>query len=129
MFLSLDHQQRLCLIALLGTQRGTVSEMRMWGSLMDRFELDQAEKERIEYRTAIGQNGVEQASWNYDKGLPYKEYEVSENEAQRMRRAVEEWPYFMTVTDRKWVFHLLDQMPELSSTAASTVPMPVPTRM
>jgi hypothetical protein len=126
MNLSLDHQERLCLIALLGTQRGTVAEMRMLWGLQDRLELSQAEKEQMEYRVAT-QNGMEQPSWNFERSLPYKDYEVSEAEASKIRRVVEEWPYFLTATDRKWIPHLLDQLPEAAP--ATTAPTPMPVRM
>jgi hypothetical protein len=122
MFLSLDHQQRLNLIALMGTQRGTVAEMRMLWNLQDKLDLDKEEKAAIEYRVAT-QNGIEQPSWNPELSLPAKEFEVSEAEAARMRRVIEEWPHFLTAVDRKWILPLLDQLPEASA------PAPTPARV
>jgi hypothetical protein len=116
MLLSLDHQQRLNLIALMGTQRGTVAEMRMLWNLQDKLDLDKEEKAAIEYRVAT-QNGIEQPSWNPELSLPAKEFEVSEAEAARMRRVIEEWPHFLTAVDRKWILPLLDQLPEASAPA------------
>ena len=120
MLLSLDHQQRLNLIALMGTQRGTVSEMRMLWGLQDKLDLNQEERVAIEYQVAT-QNGIEQPSWNPAKGLPAKEFEVSEAEAARMRRVIEEWPHFLTAVDRKWILPLLDQLPETSAPAQTPV--------
>jgi hypothetical protein len=117
MLLSLDHQQRLNLIALMGTQRGTVAEMRMFWSLQDKLDLDQEERAVIEYRVATS-NGIEQPSWNPEKSLPLREFEVSEAEAARLRRVIEGWPHFLTAVDRKWILPLLDQLPE----AVSAVP-------
>lgn len=122
MVLSLDHQQRLNLIALMGTQRGTVAEMRMLWNLQDKLDLDKEEKAAIEYRVAT-QNGIEQPSWNPELSLPAREFEVSEAEAARMRRVIEEWPHFLTAVDRKWILPLLDQLPEASA------PAPTPARV
>jgi hypothetical protein len=117
MILSLDHQQRLNLIALMGTQRGNVAEIRMLWNIQDRLDLSAEEREKIEYRVAT-QNGIEQPSWNPEKGLPPRDFEVSEAEAQRLRKVVEEWPHFLTAVDRKWILPLLDQLPEAASQPA-----------
>jgi hypothetical protein len=119
MVLSLDHQQRLNLIALMGTQRGTVAEMRMLWGLQDKLDLNQEERAAIEYRVAT-QNGIEQPSWNPELSLPAKEFEVSEAEAARMRHVIEEWPHFLTAVDRKWILPLLDQLSEVAPVAART---------
>jgi hypothetical protein len=111
MRLSLDHQQRLNLIALMGTVRGNVAEVRMLSKLCERLELDDKEKEAIGYRTAT-QNGVEMPSWNWDLSLPEREFEVTDAEAHKLRKIIDEWPHFLTATDRKWLFPLLDQLPE-----------------
>jgi|SRR5579862_466873 len=111
MRLSLDHQQRLNLIALMGAQRANVAEMRMFWDLQDRLALNDEEKEKIQYRIAIDQ-GVEIPSWNRELHLEPKDFEVSESEGQRLRRIIEEWPHFLTQADRAWIVPLLDQLPQ-----------------
>lgn len=111
MLLSLGSQGRLNLIALMGTQRGSVAEIRAFWKLQDLLELDEGEKAAIEYRVAM-QNGLEVPSWNQQLSLPEKEFEITEGEGQRLRRIIEEWPHFLTAVDRKWILPLLDQLPE-----------------
>jgi hypothetical protein len=113
MLLSLDHQQRLNLIALMGVQRANVAEMRMFWVLQDKFDLSQEEKEAIGYRTAIDASGASVPSWNWELRLPPKDFEISDSEGQRLRRIIEEWPHFLTAADRVWIVPLLDQLPQL----------------
>ena len=129
MILSLDHQQRLNLIALTGLQRGNVAEVRMFCSLQERLDLNEEEKRTIEYRVATGQNGMEQPSWNPELSLPARDFEVSETEGQRLRKVVEEYPYFLTAVDRKWIFNLLDQLPEAAPAQVPASPQGMPAAM
>jgi hypothetical protein len=124
MIVKLDHQQRLNLIALMGTQRGNVAELRLFWDLQDRLELNDEERAAIRYRVAV-QNGVEVPSWDPEAKLPVLEYEISEVEGQRLRRVIEEWPHFLTAMDRKWILPLLDQLPA-AAPAPTSMPMPMP---
>lgn len=117
MLLSLDHQQRLNLIALMGAQRANVAEMRMFWAMQDRLALDDQEKEAIQYRIAMDQ-GMEIPSWNRELRLEPKEFEISDIEGQRLRRVIEEWPHFLTAMDRLWITPLLDQLPQAAPAAA-----------
>jgi len=117
MLLSLDHQQRLNLIALMGAQRANVAEMRMFWAIQDRLALNDEEKEKIQYRIAM-QEGIEVPSWNRELRLEFKEFEVSEAEGQRLRRVIEEWPHFLTQVDRLWIVPLLDQLPQAATQPA-----------
>jgi hypothetical protein len=119
MLLSLDHQQRLNLIALMGAQRANVAEMRMFWAIQDRLELSAEEKEKIQYRVATD-NGIEVPSWNRTLSLEPREFEVSDAEGQRLRRVIEEWPHFLTAMDRLWISPLLDQLPQAAQAPAAT---------
>lgn len=114
MTLFLDHRQRLNLIVIMGAQRATVAEMRVYWALEDKLALNDEEKAAIDYRTAVAPNGVEVPSWNPEKGLPPREIEVTDAEAQRISRMVNEWPHFLTAIDRVWIEALLAQLPETS---------------
>lgn len=109
MVLFLDHQQRLNLHALLGAQRANVAEMRMFWRLQDLLDLTESEREQISYRVATV-NNMELPSWDKLKSLPAREFEVSEVEAVRIKRAIEEWPQFFTAADRLWLEPLLEQL-------------------
>jgi biopolymer transport protein ExbB/TolQ len=114
MVLFLDHWQRLSVIALLGVQRATVAEMRTFWRLQDLLALSDAEKEAIDYRVVV-ENNLEQFQWNRAKSLPAKQYEVSEAEAARIRRCLEEWPQFFTAVDRQWLEPLLEQLADVKA--------------
>jgi hypothetical protein len=120
MVLSLDHQQRLNLIALMGAQRATVAEMRMLWAIQDRLALNDQEKEAIQYRIALDQ-GIEIPSWNRELRLEPKEFEISDIEGQRLRRVIEEWPHFLTAADRLWISPLLDSLPQVPAQPAQAV--------
>ena len=110
MTLSLDYTQRLNLHALIGAQRGSVDELRMWWRLQDRIELSTEEKEAVGFKV-IEQNGQSLVQWDAQKTVPVKEYEFKDDEFQRLGKAVKEWPSgFLTGLDRKWIEPLLQQL-------------------
>jgi hypothetical protein len=126
MTLNLDHQQRLNMISLLGAQRANVGEMRMFWGIIDRLELNEEEKDAIQFKLATA-NGMEIPSWNAELRLEPKAYEFSDVELQRMRRIIDEWPHFITAVDRRWLTPLLDQMPaaQAQTQATSNAGMPM----
>src|SRR5262245_9169812 len=111
MILELDHQQRLNLHALMGTQKVSVNEMRAFWKLQDRIDLSDAEREAIGYRVEMMQ-GNEVPVWDRAKSLEPRSYEFTEAEAARIRKVIEEWPHFITNADRKWLEPVLAQLPE-----------------
>ena len=124
MTLNLNYQQRINLILLFGNQRGNLAEMRLFWGLQDRLELNDEEKQSIDYRVELDGNGFEQPRWNFNKArdcasLPY---EFSETELQRVRRMLEEWPHYLGAMDRIWIEPLIDQLPVV----ATAPPAPVP---
>jgi hypothetical protein len=110
MILSLDHQQRLNLVGLLGTQRTTVGEMRTLWKLMDRIDLTEDERHTIGYKVETV-NGAEVSMWDRTRKLEPKGFEFTDAEAARVRKVIEEWPHFFTSTDRLWLEPLLAQLP------------------
>lgn len=115
MILSLNHQQRLNLIALMGAQRVNLSEMRSFWMMQDRFDLSEEEKQAIGYSVATTSDGMEIPRWDQEKSthLGLRDFEVSEAEAQRLRKLIDEWPHFITGVDRRWLSPLLAQLPEV----------------
>jgi hypothetical protein len=107
MTLTLTHTQRLNLHALIGAQRATVDDMRLWWRIQDRIELDGEEREAIGYQ--IGQiNGMQQVGWDATKTLPLKEYEFSGDEMQKLTAMINQWQAgYMVASDRLWLEPLL----------------------
>jgi hypothetical protein len=122
MTLNLNYQQRINLVLLVGAQRGNVAEMRLFWGLQDRLELNDEEKRSIDYRVELDGNGFEQPRWNFVKARDCAPlaYELSEAEAQRVRRMIEDWPHFLAAVDRVWIEPLIEQLPSVA------VPAPAP---
>lgn len=110
MTLSLDHQQRLNLVALLGAQRVNLGEMRSLWKMQDRIDLSEEERAAIGHRLELI-NGNEVPMWDRNKKLPPRAIEFSDAEAARIRKVIDEWPHFITSTDRLWIEPLLAQLP------------------
>jgi len=108
MKLLLDSTQRLNLHALMGAQRCSVDEVRIYWKLQDKIDLSDAEKTAIDYKL-IGPEGQQQPTWKMNGEAP-KEYEFSKEEFDRIKKVMKEWQQgFMTSPDRRWLEPLLDQ--------------------
>jgi hypothetical protein len=108
MDLFLDHTQRLNLHAMIGIQRGSVDEIRLWWRLQDVIALDDGERRAINYRTVrIGE--AEQPSWDLDRVSP-RCFTFTTEECARLARLVKEWQYGFTAADRRWLEPLLAQL-------------------
>src|SRR5215467_10510335 len=110
MKLSLDHLQRLNLHVLMGAQRASVDEVRVWWRLQDRIELSNAEKQQIGYRMErIGQGPIEQPTWDPQKRIPARDFEFTVDEFGRIEKILREWQHGFTGNDRPWLEPLLEQ--------------------
>jgi hypothetical protein len=108
MKLILDETQRLNLNIVIGSQRGTVDDVRLFWRLLDRFELTEEERKKINFRTQEI-NGQQVALWDLVFSNPV-EYELARDEYDRLARVVKEWqPGFLTAQDRRWLEPLLAQ--------------------
>jgi hypothetical protein len=111
MTLSLDHQQRLNLIAVLGSADFTGREQHAVWHLQDSLDLDEAEKQAICFRwQAVNGNGNQLPVWDADKSLPAREFEISEADLRRIRKAIDEFPQFQSRRDRVWLEPLCAQL-------------------
>ena len=111
MILSLDHQQRLNLIVLLGMQECNVRETRAVWRLQDVLDLDDAEQREVGFSLQTI-NGSEVFQWDRTKSLPAREYELSEADAARIQRAVLACSRLVPGLTRQWLEPLLAQLPE-----------------
>lgn len=108
MKLTLDYTQRLNLHALMGAQRASLDDLRMFWRLQDQLELTVEEKTAIDYRVVDGQQP--QVLWNPNRVLPLKDFELSDAEYQRVARVLREWqPGFLIGPDRRWIEPLMAQ--------------------
>jgi hypothetical protein len=112
--LQLDHQQRLNLHGLLGSQRASVNDMRALWKLQDRLDLSDEERAAIGYRVEQI-NEQEVPVWDRQRSLAPREFDLTDAEAARIRKAIDEWPHFLTRTDRLWLEPILAQLPEAST--------------
>ena len=115
MQLSLDHHQRLNLTVLLGQLECTsLTETRAAWKLIDQISLDDQEKQSIDF-TVHNNNGNEAYSWNPEKKLPMREYDISEADLKQIQRALNSCPRFYPSQVRRWLEPLLTQLPEAES--------------
>lgn len=109
MALSLNHQQRLNLVTVLGAQDIRGREAHAVWHLQDTLDLNDEEKRQIEFQ-AQTINGNEVKFWNMEKTLPERTFDLSESDIERIRKAVEEFPQFKSWRDRVWLEPLLAQL-------------------
>lgn len=89
--LSLDHMQRLNLIALLDAlEVKGIREIFAVYKLQESLDLDAGEKKSIEFVEKTV-NGQPQSSWNPEKRVAPRDFEVAADDYERIRRAVESW--------------------------------------
>src|SRR5215813_10291078 len=111
MKLSLDYTQRLNLHALMGTQRASVDDIRLFWRLQDLINLTADEKAAINYRTVPQANGTVQVQWDARENLPVLEYEFQAEEFQRLGKMFKEWQSgFLIGPYRPWLEPLLNQL-------------------
>jgi len=112
MDLFLDHTQRLNLHLMMGAQRGSVDEIRLWWRLQDLIALDDQERTAIEYRT-VRFGDAEQPQWNPSK-VSSRRYEFTTDEIERIRKLIKEWQHGFAASDRLWLEPLLAQLEVVS---------------
>jgi hypothetical protein len=110
MTLSLDHQQRLNLIAVLGAADFTGRDQHAVWHLQDSLELNEAEKQAIGFRLEGINGGPPQVMWDATRTLPAREFEVAEADLRRIRKAIDEFPQFQSRRDRVWLEPLCAQL-------------------
>jgi len=119
MILWLDHTQRLNLHALIGAQRATVDDMRMYWRVQDTIDLSNEEREIIGYQVRE-QNGQRQIAWESTRGLAPKEFEFTSDEIQKLHNMIRTWQSgYMIGADRIWLEPLLGQLENGASHGAA----------
>lgn len=119
MKLRLDQTQRLNLHALMGAQRGSVDDVRLWWRLQDMIWLSEEELKEINYRIVVA-GEVEQPRWDLNKHIAVRDYELTNDEFKRIEKILKEWqPGFVASGDRRWLEPLLAQFEQRVNGSAS----------
>jgi hypothetical protein len=90
MELILDHQQRINLIGMLDTVDVKGRELFAVHDLQEKLDLDEEEKDRIEYREELV-NGEPATKWNPRKSISPRRFEFDELDWNRIERAVKRY--------------------------------------
>lgn len=124
--LILDHTQRLQLHAIIGSQRASVDDMRLFWRIQDRIDLTADEKTAVNYQVhSQGGNGQTYVTWNRDIGMAPREYEFTQDEFQKVQKIIKEWqPGFLIAADRVWLESLLGQLENGNSGPTQQSPIP-----
>lgn len=109
MTLTLDYRQRLNLIAVLGNYDVKGRELHAVWHLQDLLELNQTEKEFIQFREET-MNGQRIQQWDDSKTVPVRNFDLSAADLDRVRKAIEDFPQFRGSRDRVWLEPLLAQL-------------------
>lgn len=111
MILRLDHAQRLNLKQLIGNLPAGLDNIRSYWALMDRLALSDEEKEVIEYYEQVGPPPALQRSpsWNPEKCLPKKEFDLSNFDVETVRTAMK-MAQFLSGPSRGWLEDLMEQL-------------------
>ena len=102
MTLNLDQQQRLNLIAMLdalecGGRREAFAVCR----LQEKIDLSEAERDSIGWRKMRAQDGREFVLWNNNGSIQPKEYDLAQEDVNRICRAVDQYRVVLG-RDRVW---------------------------
>ena len=115
MILTLDHTQRLQLVSMLDNIEGQ-GRRGIWAicALQNRLDLNDKEKEIIQYRKMTTPDGREYSAWNNPpngNGIRPLEFEFSEDDTKLICTAVDRY-FVVLARDRGWWEPLVKQLPE-----------------
>ena len=107
MKLTLDETQRLNLHTIIGGQRGTVDELRLFWRLQDKIALTDEEKEHIQFKS-VQNNGNVTVTWD-TRLLTKVEFELKDDEEKSITKIFKDGQIGFAAYDRMWLEPLLAQ--------------------
>jgi hypothetical protein len=112
MQLTLDGTQRINLFSMLDAVEAQ-GRREAWAicALQSKLELNDEEKQAIEFRKVKGADGREFMLWKNNGHIEPREYELSDDDVGRVCRAVDNYRVVMG-RDRAWWEPLVAQLPE-----------------
>lgn len=112
MVLSLDASQRLNLVAILdGLECPGRREGFAVCRLQEKLDLTDQEREAIGWRKLKSPDGREYVMWNSNGTFDRREYDLAEDDVQRICRAMDKFPVVLG-RDKSWWLPLTAQLPE-----------------
>ena len=111
--LTLDHTQRLQLIAMLDRIESP-GRREAWCvcALQQRLDLNDEERAIIGWRKQRTEDGREFVLWANGPMLPPKTYELEDDDVQRIVKAMDQCPVVLG-RDKAWYLPLVEQLPPL----------------
>ena len=100
----LDGEQRLRIIDILGKQTGVLSQLKVWGCIIDNLELNAEEEVGMEVKRKDGTIG-----WNDKKIVPSVEINLEDEEYRTMKGVLETYDGF-TTSDRRWLKSVMETL-------------------
>lgn len=89
MQLSLTHEMRINLIAIMDQQPCKITTARAIWALQDRMRISKDEAEALGYKEILVQ-GAKQPMWDATKTVPAKEYLMSDQEVALIKQAIDD---------------------------------------
>ena len=102
--LQLDGEQRLRIIWILSQQTGVLSQIRMWGKIIDRLELTPEEELAMEVTRKDGATG-----WNQKKIAVVRETNMEDEEYRTLKGVLKTYNGFTTL-DQRWLGTLMEEL-------------------
>jgi hypothetical protein len=118
MTLTLDHNQRLNLVFVLGSHDVRGRELHAVWHLQDTLDLSEDEKQAIDLRETLV-NGQKATYWDSAKALQPRSFDFVEADIERIRKAMDEFPNMKASRDRLWAEPIYAQLPETNGAKAS----------
>lgn len=109
--MTLDHQQRLNLIAVLGAYQTKGREQHAIWHLQDMLDLNSEEQRKLHLVTETTPDGQTRVSWDPAQSLPPREFDLSSEDLTLIQKALDEFPTFQAWRDRKWMEAIYSQLP------------------
>ena len=111
MILTLDHNQRLNLVAMLDLLEN-FGRRETWAvcALQEKLDLNDGERERVGWRRTRADNGREFVIWNRETDIEPRDFEFSEDDVKRICNAIDKYPVVLG-RDKHWWVPLTAQLP------------------
>lgn len=112
MTLTLDHSQRLNIIAMLDRLE-CQGRREVWAvcALQSKLDLSDEERTAIGYRKESTPDGGQFVCWSNNGSIQAKPYELDDGDVKRISKAMDQYPVVLG-RDKQWWEPLSAQLPE-----------------
>ena len=111
MILTLDHNQRLNLVAMLDLLEN-FGRRETWAvcALQERLDLNDHERESVGWHRTRADNGREFVIWNREATIDPRDFDFTEDDVKRICNAIDKYPVVLG-RDKHWWVPLTSQLP------------------